>query len=80
MGSRIWITEPTRTPLSSANVAEARASPGSDWSGIRPATSLTVRARSRGVSSNASNPWLALMASQEAQPTAATNGARTGVT
>src|ERR1700761_5956990 len=46
--SGIRIVVPTRTPLYWAIVNEASASSGADWSGIRPATSLTIRGSSAG--------------------------------
>jgi len=43
LASWVRITEPTRTPLSWASVKDASTSRGSDGSGIRPESSITIR-------------------------------------
>lgn len=58
----------------------AGTSPGSDWSGIRPESSLTARDRPPGAISKAPKDMLALIRPHALQRTPATNGAWTGVT
>ena len=73
------ITEPTRTPFSWARVNDASTSPGSDWRGIRPDSSITIRGRSRGGTSLISRLLASIGLRQDAQR-AAPNAAGTGVT
>ena len=73
------ITEPTRTPLSWASVNDASTSSGSDWSGIRPDRSVTIRGSSRGGTSLISRLSVSIGVRQDAQRSLPLNAAGTGV-
>ena len=69
VASWVRITEPMRTPLSWARVKDASTSPGSDWSGIRPDSSVTIRGSCPGGTSLTRKFSVSIGLRQDAQPT-----------
>ena len=68
-----------RTPLSRARVKDASTSPGSDWRGIRPDRSVTIRGSCPGGTSLTRKLSVSIGLRQDAQPTASLMVTGTGV-
>jgi hypothetical protein len=80
LASWVRITEPTRTPLSWASVKDASTSWGSDGSGIRPESSITIRGSCPGGTSLIRVFSVSIGFRQDAQPNVTAKAAGTGVT